>query len=197
MATVTVELINHRDRSVAERIHAIQLAAYTQEAKLLGVSEFSPLQRDISAVEISNELFLGAYLRQELVGVIGFEQAESAGTICISSLVVAPAFQRLGVGRALLTAAVNEFSSQVLVVSTGAANVPALALYAQFGFVGFDRQLVGVERLQLVELRRPSSNPSVERTHNGGSRLLAPSPTAAPLCAAHVNRYAYGLHIHA
>jgi hypothetical protein len=36
---------------------------------------------------------------------------------------------------------------------------------------------------------RPSngaSNPSIERTHNGGPRLLASSPPAAPLCAAHV-----------
>ena len=31
-------------------------------------------------------------------------------------------------------------------------------------------------------------NPSVERTHNGGWRLLAPSSSAAPLCAAHVKR---------
>jgi hypothetical protein len=31
-------------------------------------------------------------------------------------------------------------------------------------------------------------NPSVERTHNGGARLFAPSPSAAPLCAAHRGR---------
>jgi len=31
-------------------------------------------------------------------------------------------------------------------------------------------------------------NHSVERTHNGGARLFAPSATAAPLCAAHVKR---------
>jgi hypothetical protein len=31
-------------------------------------------------------------------------------------------------------------------------------------------------------------NPSVERTHNGGSRLLAPSTSEAPLRAAHVKR---------
>jgi len=31
-------------------------------------------------------------------------------------------------------------------------------------------------------------NPSVERTHNGGARLFAPSRVAAPLCAAHVKR---------
>jgi len=34
--------------------------------------------------------------------------------------------------------------------------------------------------------RRP--NPSVERTHNGGSRWLAPSQSEAPLRAAHVKR---------
>jgi len=34
----------------------------------------------------------------------------------------------------------------------------------------------------------PSPNPSVERTHNGGARLFAPSRSQAPLCAAHVKR---------
>jgi hypothetical protein len=32
------------------------------------------------------------------------------------------------------------------------------------------------------------ANHSVERTHNGEVRLLAPSRSAAPLCAAHVKR---------
>jgi len=31
-------------------------------------------------------------------------------------------------------------------------------------------------------------NPSVERTHNGGARLLAPPALAAPSCAAHLKR---------
>jgi hypothetical protein len=31
-------------------------------------------------------------------------------------------------------------------------------------------------------------NPCIERTHNGGARLRAPSRSAAPLCAAHVKR---------
>jgi hypothetical protein len=32
------------------------------------------------------------------------------------------------------------------------------------------------------------SNPSIERTHNGGPQLLASATSAAPLCAAHVKR---------
>jgi hypothetical protein len=33
-----------------------------------------------------------------------------------------------------------------------------------------------------------SPNPSIERTRNGGAHLLASSPVAAPLRAAHVKR---------
>ena len=32
------------------------------------------------------------------------------------------------------------------------------------------------------------SNPSIERTHNGGAQCLAPSRVVPPLCAAHVKR---------
>ena len=35
--------------------------------------------------------------------------------------------------------------------------------------------------------RRP--NPSIERTHNGGAQLHAPSRVVAPLCAAHLNNH--------
>jgi hypothetical protein len=47
------------------------------------------------------------------------------------------------------------------------------------------------EAIEVRDAVRPSnggSNPSIERTHNGGPRLLASSPVAAPLCAAHVER---------
>ena len=40
----------------------------------------------------------------------------------------------------------------------------------------------------VMHIGEPLPNPSVERTHNGGRRLLAPSASAAPLRAAHVNR---------
>ncbi len=34
------------------------------------------------------------------------------------------------------------------------------------------------------------ANPSIERTHNGGSQWRASAALAAPLCAAHVERWA-------
>jgi hypothetical protein len=41
-----------------------------------------------------------------------------------------------------------------------------------------------------VALRPMTPNPSIERTHNGGARLRAPSGVVPPLCAAHVKRWA-------
>ncbi len=162
MRPIVVEPINHRDRTVAERIHAIQIAAYSQEAKLLGAVSFPPLQRSIADIEGTNERFFGAYLDGTLVGVVALEGDPSSAAMVISSLVVLPAFQRLGVGRSLLSTVVNEFPSQVLTVSTGLQNAPALALYAEFGFVELRRHLVGAEEMPVVEFcRRALTLPSI------------------------------------
>ena len=158
MPGLVVDRIDHRSRRMAQRILAIQLAAYKQEAKLLGAAAFPALRRTCADIENSNEHFFGGYLNRELVGVIALEGAPTATEIRISSLVVAPVSQRRGVGRALLSATVSEFASKVLMVSTGAGNTPALALYAQFGFAEISRQRVGPEALQVVLLCRPSSN---------------------------------------
>lgn len=164
MRPVVVESINHRERAVAERIHAVQIAAYSQEAKLLGAESFPPLQRTIADIEGTNERFFGAFLDGTLVGVIALEGDPSSAAMVISSLVVLPAFQRLGVGHSLLSTVVNKFPSQGLTVSTGLQNTPAMALYAQFGFLELRRHLVGPEKMPVVEFCRPGSNPSVERT---------------------------------
>ena len=52
--------------------------------------------------------------------------------------------------------------------------------------------VAAAKAMSVVRSRLASSwvrpNPSVERTANGGARLFAPSPTAAPLSAAHLKR---------
>jgi hypothetical protein len=57
-----VEPLNHRERSIAERIHRLQRVAYEQEAQLLGVSEFPPLQRTVADVQASAGQFFGVSL---------------------------------------------------------------------------------------------------------------------------------------
>jgi ribosomal protein S18 acetylase RimI-like enzyme len=158
MRGLVVDPIDHRSRRMAQRIHAIQLSAYTQEAELLGAVDFPPLRRTCADIENSNERFFGGYLNGVLVGIIALEGVSMATEVRISSLVVAPASQRRGVGRALLSATVSEFATKVIVVSTGAGNAPALALYTQFGFAEINRHRIGPEALQVVLLSRPSSN---------------------------------------
>jgi len=50
------------------------------------------------------------------------------------------------------------------------------------------RQQGGMPHGHSIRVLEQAPNPSVERTHNGGARLLASPALAAPLCAAHLKR---------
>jgi ribosomal protein S18 acetylase RimI-like enzyme len=151
VSVFSITPLDHRSREVAQRIHAIQRAAYRLEADLLGVTHFPPLERSAEDVQISLEEFWGASEGEELLGVIGIERLDAA-EILISSLTVAPAHHRRGVGRALVQAVLGTRGSCVMVVSTGAKNEPALQLYKQLGFLERRRRLVGLEPVEVVEL---------------------------------------------
>jgi ribosomal protein S18 acetylase RimI-like enzyme len=71
----------------------------------------------------------------------------------IARLMVAPATQRRGLGRAAVALALARAGGRAVVVSTGAANAPALALYEAAGFVRVGERTVpgGV---RVVDLRR-------------------------------------------
>jgi ribosomal protein S18 acetylase RimI-like enzyme len=155
MEAIRVELLNHRDRVTAEYIHSIQMAAYAQEARLLSVATFPPLQRTVVDVEQSSDCFLGARRGSTLMGVVTISVGKITNEAQISSLVVLPQFQRCGVGRALVSAAIVEFENQTLTVATGALNQPALELYARLGFAEVRRRHLDKEMLTIVELRRP------------------------------------------
>lgn len=105
----------------------------------------------------SGESCLGAYGGDELVGAVGTCRDEEDPAINIASLVVSPAHQRRGVARTLVSAVIAQHAGVELTVQTGAANAPALALYAELGFVECRRWLVGDPPLELVRLRRPAS----------------------------------------
>jgi len=102
MPQITVAPIDHRDVRVAERLHAIQMAAYAQEARLLEARHFPPLDRTVADVQASRERFLGAFWETELVGTVSVEDGAGCTELVICSLTVAPDCQRRGVGRALL-----------------------------------------------------------------------------------------------
>ena len=62
--------LDHRLPAVARQIHAIRRAAYKQEAELLAVAHFPPLERALEDVLNSSETFVGALQDNILVGVL-------------------------------------------------------------------------------------------------------------------------------
>jgi ribosomal protein S18 acetylase RimI-like enzyme len=158
MQGIHVELLNHRDREVAQRIHVIQMVAYEHEAHMLGVTNFPPLRRTVEDIERSADRFFGARLESIWAGAIAIAEVELGGELEISSLVVLPEFHRRGIGRALLVAITSSFGDHTLTVSTGALNQPALELYAGFGFVEIRRYLSEDGAIALVKLRRPNGS---------------------------------------
>ncbi len=146
---------------MAARIHAVQAAAYRQEADLLGVAYFPPLDRTAEDIAASTDLYFGAVVGGELLGVISLER-RSAEEAVISSLTVEPSVQRRGLGRALVAVAASHAHYDRLWVSTGAKNLPALALYRRLGFEEQRRRRVGAEGIEVVELVALTSNISSE-----------------------------------
>lgn len=154
MPTFRIQRLDSRDRTVAEGIHEVQMAAYEQEAILLGVRYFPPLERTVEDVQSAPQRFFGAIADGSIVGVVSLESNKGPGSFNIASLVVTPQRQREGIGRLLLAAALEECGNAETTVSTGAKNIPALLLYAEFGFVECGRYVVGSEQLELVNLCR-------------------------------------------
>lgn len=134
MTFVRIESLAHRGLDVAARIHAVQMAAYAQEAELLGVADFPPLRRMPHDIQAAEERFIGAFIEAMMVGSLSIESTARPEEVNVASLVVAPEYQRKGIGRLLLP--------------------NALAVYAAFCFVECGRHKLGSEGLELVKLCR-------------------------------------------
>lgn len=144
------------DTRQAEALHRVWLAAYAQEAALLGIPEdrFPPLQKSLAELQASGWLFLGAWVGDTLAGAAALG-AEADGALRLNALVVMPTFQRRGLGRQLTAAAIQQAEpGRLLRVGTGAANRPALALYASMGFTLEAQLSVGEPPVAFVRLTR-------------------------------------------
>ncbi|MBU1107336.1 MAG: GNAT family N-acetyltransferase [Candidatus Riflebacteria bacterium] len=149
-----IQYVDHRDAKTAARLHAVQMAAYRQEADLLGVKHFPPLEVSVQEIQELPEKFLAALEGEEIIGATSVCPDDETDGQNIASLVVAPARQREGIAGRLMTALLVEYGNGLMTVQTAAKNSPALALYAKFGFVEFKRWCVGEEALELVKLLR-------------------------------------------
>jgi ribosomal protein S18 acetylase RimI-like enzyme len=151
---VHVIRVDHAVEAIARDIHAVRMIAYAQEARLLGVADFPPLRCTVDDIRSSHDEFFVAYLAEHLVGCISVQSERQGACTSICSLVVAPAFQRLGVAKKLMAEVLRLYGQNTLTVQTGVRNAPALSLYTLFGFSEWRRWSLGEELLEVVELRR-------------------------------------------
>lgn len=121
------------DRTLAERLLAIQHAAYAVEAELIGFDGIPPLQEGLAGLMRSTGHWLGRYDGSTLVGAVAYEFPDD-DTIEIARLVVDPAHARRGHGKALLDHLDQAEPRPVSLVSTGSANAPAVNLYKSRGY---------------------------------------------------------------
>jgi ribosomal protein S18 acetylase RimI-like enzyme len=133
----------------AEAIVALQRAAYRGEAELLGTDALPPLHETAAELRAcGEELWVAGTPPQAAVGL-----EPEGDALRIARLMVAPSAQRRGLGRAAVALAMKRAAGAPLVVSTGAANTPALALYERAGFVRVGERTVPGD-VRIVDLRR-------------------------------------------
>ncbi len=122
--------------------------AYEVEARLLGVQTFPPLERTLADLRATDSAFYGFHNEGEFVGVLELIVGVPAE---IASLGVHPEHFRRGIGRSLVQHALD-IAGPALVVHTGAANAPALALYQRLNFTERNRYRTkeGIDMVQLA-----------------------------------------------
>ena len=149
-----IRAIDLSDRAVAERVLAIQHAAYAVEAELIGFDGIPPLQEELAGLMRSTEHWLGRYDGEVLAGAVAYEFPDDA-TVEISRLIVDPAHARRGHGRALLDHLDQLEPRPVSVVSTGSANTPAVTLYKSRGYAEVG-QVEVAPGIHITQFRRAS-----------------------------------------
>jgi ribosomal protein S18 acetylase RimI-like enzyme len=140
------------DDATLAALLTVQRAAYEVEAALIGYPDLPMLAETLAELRGSGESFLGAYADGRLVGAVSWKRLVD-GTVDIYRLVVDPAVHRRGVATALLEVLAAAEPADRVVVATGSANAPALALYARHGFVPVGERTVG-PGVRLTDLER-------------------------------------------
>lgn len=109
----------------------LQRKSYKVEADLIGTDQIPPLKETFAELQDCGETFIGCYIEGRLAGAISFKKAERV--IDIHRMMVHPDFFRKGIAGMLLSQ-LERIECSKMIVSTGAANTPAVRLYEKFGF---------------------------------------------------------------
>jgi ribosomal protein S18 acetylase RimI-like enzyme len=136
----------------------LQRPAYAVEARLIGFDGIPALHESLEQLRECGESFLGVRDEAALVGAVSWTRVPS-GALDICRLVVHPNAHRRGIATALLDALDSTEPADLTVVSTGTANLPALALYRRRGFVPVgERQIAPGVTITLLERKNASAS---------------------------------------
>jgi ribosomal protein S18 acetylase RimI-like enzyme len=148
-----VMILNHRELETARAIVALQKPSYAVEAALIGYDQMPGLieksPADVAALELT---MLGAFDEGQLAGILGYQRI--ADVVDLDRVAVSTAHFRRGIGRSLLEAFHQRESTAIrFEVSTGSANLAAIALYAGAGYRPVrEETLAGID---IVHFERP------------------------------------------
>ncbi|UKS55571.1 GNAT family N-acetyltransferase [Exiguobacterium acetylicum] len=135
-------------RSLQATDHAslleLQRRAYQIEAALLDATDFPPLRETIDDINTESPIGFVYVIDDVVTGAVTIDD------LTITRLVVDPAYFRQGIAQSLLQHVFEQ--SHAKHVMTGARNLPALTLYAHFGFTEVRREWY--EEIELVFLTR-------------------------------------------
>ncbi len=131
----------------------LQRAAYRVEAELIGYDRMPPLREEAAEVVARELTVLGVKNGPGLIGLLGYTRVDDV--VEIDRVAVDPTRFGRGIGRRLLVSLhARERSARLFRVSTGAANLPAIALYESMGYT-FTREEESEIRLAHFERTQP------------------------------------------
>jgi GNAT superfamily N-acetyltransferase len=160
-ATQEISVLRHREPIIAQAIVALQRRAYQAEADLLDFPGLPPLKESPANIMASREIFYGLTSRTGLLAILATESMPDR--VIISRLCVSPASTRRGYATRLIRHILGKTEQPVL-VTTGAANEPALTLYRGMGFTDSEKHET-VEGLKLITLKYLPDRVSVSGSH--------------------------------
>jgi ribosomal protein S18 acetylase RimI-like enzyme len=153
-----IKQLDLADDALAARLLDVQRAAYRVEAALIGFAGIPALTETAADVRASGEVFYGYFVGDTLVGVVSY--ALDGDTLDIGRMVVHPDYFRRGIASALLRCMETvEPAARRIVVTTGAANAPACALYRRHGYTLVEHfTIAGTLRMACFEKRLTSAH---------------------------------------
>ena len=151
------------DPGTLRQLWHLQRASYAVDAQLIGFGGIPQLHESLVQLRTCGESFLGVRDESELVGAVGWTRLPT-GALDIWRLVVHPVAHRRGVATALLDALDAIEPAELTVVSTGTANLPAVALHRRRGFVPVGERRI-TPGVTVTELERRSTS-ATQPIHN-------------------------------